>query len=105
MAARSKRRATARTKAPRSWSGCRCSVRVAVVEPRLRRIRIAAAFPESLAVAVEELDPADPLRPFPRIQLRRDHPHRAAMFARQRATFPGVDEQDVVFDRTRERKV
>ena len=79
--------------------------RVAIVEPRLRGVRVAADFPEALLVLREELDLADPLRALPRIQLRRDHPARTAVLARQRLALPRVHQQHVVVDRARERQV
>ena len=66
-------------------------LRKPIVQPWLRGVRVAAHLPEAFLVFREELDPADPLRALPGVKLRRDHAARAAVFARQRFTFPRVD--------------
>ena len=93
--------------APNSKSATDYSIvrRIPVVEPGLRGVGVAAHFPESLVILGQELDLADPLRALPGVQLRRDHPARPAVLARQRLALPGVDQQHVVFDRALERQV
>src|SRR6185369_7893532 len=66
--------ASPKPQAPRATAAS--ARRVSIVVPRLRGVRIAAHFPEPFAILREELDLADPLRAFPRVELRRDHPHR-----------------------------
>src|SRR5438045_2824472 len=92
--------------APRHACACcaRC-LRVAIVEPRLGGVGVAAALPESLAVVIEKLDAPDPLRALPRIQPRRNHAARSAVLARQRLPFPAMHEQHVVIDGARQREV
>src|SRR5262245_41240732 len=75
----------------RDWLICT----VSVIEPGLGAVRVAADFPETPAVAREEFDLADPLRALPRVELRRDHPHRSAVFPGQRLALPRVHQQDV----------
>src|ERR1700730_3059532 len=55
---------------------------VAIIEPRLGSVRIAADFPESLVVIREEFDLPDPLRALPGVELRCDHPARTPVLAR-----------------------
>src|SRR5712691_3177458 len=66
--------------------------RVPIVEPRFRGVRVAPHFPEALLVLREKLDLADPLRPFPRVELRRDHAAGTAVLAGQRLAFPRMRE-------------
>src|SRR5439155_19564683 len=74
-------------------------------EPGLGAVRVAAHFPETLSILRQELDLTDPFRALPRVELRRDHPAWAAMFARQRFSLPGVHQEDIVFERARKRNV
>src|SRR2546429_2223888 len=60
------------------------SPRIAVVGPRLRRVGVAAHFPEARPVLGEERDPADPFGAFPGVELGRDHAHGPAVLARDR---------------------
>src|SRR5256885_5866400 len=79
--------------------------RVAVVEPRLGGVRVAADFPEAFLIFGQKFDLADPLRAFPRVQLWRDHPAGTAVLARQRRALPRVYQQHVVFDGAGEWKI
>src|SRR5215208_5194181 len=77
--------------------------RVSIVCPGLRRVGVAALFPEIAFVAIEKIDSPDPLRPLPGVQLRRDHPAGAAVLAGKRLALPRVHQQHVVLDGTGER--
>src|SRR5438105_15851744 len=79
--------------------------RIAVVEPRLGGIRISTSLPEPLLVVLEEFDFANPLRAFPCVETRGDHPARTAVLLRQRFSLPGVHQENVVFDSASEGQV
>ncbi len=83
----------------------RVSSGVAVVPPGMGSVAVAAGLPEAGSVMGEELDALDPLGALPSVQLRRDHPHRPAVLARQRLALRGVDEEHVVLQRLLQRQV
>src|SRR5580700_5834347 len=68
---------------------------IPIVEPRLGGVRVAAHLPEAPAIGGEKLDLPDPLRAFPRIELRSDHAARPAVLARKRLALPCVNQQHI----------
>src|SRR3970282_581857 len=90
---------------PVRTSTLRVSRAVAVVQPRLRGVGVAALLPEAAGVPFQEFDGADPLGALPRVQPWRDHPARSAVLAWQRLSLPGVHEQHVVLHGSRERQI
>src|SRR5579864_1207377 len=78
---------------------------VAFFVPGIAAIVIAAFFPKPGAIRGDELDPLNPFRALPEIQLRHDRAHRPAMLAWQGLALPGVREKYVVIIEISERKV
>src|SRR5262249_12798927 len=74
-------------------------------EPGLGGVGVAADFPEAFLIVRQEIDLPDPLGALPRVELRRDHAARPAMFAWKRFTLPRVYEQHIVVYRAHEREV
>src|SRR5205807_568361 len=72
---------------------------VSIVEPRFRRVGVSAHFPEPFPIVREKLDLADPFGALPGVELRRNHPARSAMLARQRGELT-PRERERVFDAT-----
>src|SRR5206468_940608 len=52
---------------------------VPLLQPRVAQLVVAALLPEPRLVVVEQPDAADPLRALPEVQVRHEHPDRAAV--------------------------
>src|SRR5215210_3698239 len=64
---------------------------VALLAPRVPAVVVAVLLPEPGAVPRAQRDPADPLGALPEVQVRHEHPHRAAVLDGQR---PAVELPD-----------
>src|SRR5262245_28379327 len=78
---------------------------IALFEPRVAVVVIAADLPEARLVVHRELDPLDPLGALPEIEPRNDYAQRAAMFPADRLAVPVPGEHHVLGREIGERHV
>jgi len=71
-------------------------VEITLFEPGIGAVVIAVNLPVPRRVLGRELDPLQPLRAFPEVEMRDDEANRPAVFPRQRLTLPCV-RHDAVF--------
>src|SRR5262245_1798091 len=69
---------------------------IALLEPRIAAIVIAAYFPVARRVVFEKFNRLQPLCAFPEIKMRYHQPHRSAVLRRQRLAGPAVGEECVL---------
>src|ERR1043165_8288098 len=69
---------------------------VALFEPRIAVVVIAAQFPEARLVMHRELDALDPLGALPEVKLGDHHAQGTAMLAADRLAVPAPRQQDIV---------
>src|SRR5205814_2673325 len=69
---------------------------VALLEPRIAVIVIAAHFPETRLVEDREFHALDPLRALPEVKSGDHHPKRPAMLAADRLAVPAPGQKHVV---------
>src|SRR5690348_10894052 len=81
------------------------SLAVTLLAPGIAAIVIAALFPEAAAILGDKLDPPDPFRALPEIELGDHRAHRPAMLARQRFALPGMREQRIIIVEIRQGKI
>src|SRR5919112_60279 len=67
----------------RSRSGPLGIALVALLEPRVAAVVVAVLLPEPRAISLHELQPGDPFRGLPEVQVRHEEPDRAAVADRQ----------------------
>src|SRR5437868_13581026 len=67
-----------------------------ILLPWIGRVRITANLPKPKYIAVNERYLPNELRPFPRVTLRNNHPHRPAMFLRNRFPIPFMRQDHIV---------
>src|SRR3954471_15338502 len=82
-------------------SGSASVTLVPLLLPRVAAVVVAVLLPEARLVALHHGDPADPLGALPEVQVRHQHPHRAAVLHRQGLTVelpnhPGLAAGDVL---------
>ena len=80
-------------------------IRISLLGPRVAAIVIAARLPKSRLVGGLELDGAEPFRALPKVEMRHDQAHRAAVFLGERLSFPAMGEQRVLDGEVGERQV